>query len=265
MFIKFGNIFTKEIKLSQNQIVAISSSTPSEHEMMVFKTMSKAAQQSKFYKQYNESDIMMIMLSAREFGISPCQALNGGLNIINGKVEISARMMNALIRRAGHDINIIEISPKHCIIQGKRSDTQKQLTTSFTIDEAIKAGLVRQGGGWTKWPMDMCFARALSRLARQLFSDVIGIGYVEGEIQETNVKPDCSEEDFKGEEIIIENQFTMEKILEMFPVEDHEKVKEYVKKIKLTFNFTDSQCIQKCIENENLIVNFNKWKERNEN
>jgi hypothetical protein len=40
-----------------------------------------------------ESAIMMIMLAAREYGIGPAQALNGGLHLIEGravcKIDVS--------------------------------------------------------------------------------------------------------------------------------------------------------------------------------
>jgi hypothetical protein len=163
---------------------------PSQHEMAVYQVMSKQAAESKMYKNIgDENGLMMVMLAARELGIGPVQALNGGLNIINGKVEISARLMNAMIRRSGHRLKIKETSDKACIIEGIRSDTGESLTASYTLEEAKIAGLVKPGGGWTKNPKDMCFARALSRLARQLFADVIGIGYIEGEISNNNVVP----------------------------------------------------------------------------
>lgn len=158
---------------------------PSDHEMMVFHTMAEQAVASKMYRGIGEkAGVMMIMLAAREMGISPMAALNGGLNIINGKVEISARMMSALIRRAGHSLETKEETDESVTVRGKRSDNGNEQTVTFTIKDAQKAGLVKAGGGWTKFPKDMLFARALSRLARQLFSDVIGIGYVEGEIKE---------------------------------------------------------------------------------
>jgi len=69
-----------------------------------------------------------------------------------------------------------------CILHGKRADNGDTWTESFSIQEAKSAGLYRQGGPWSKFPKDMLFARALSRLARQLFPDVIKGVYVEGEI-----------------------------------------------------------------------------------
>ena len=84
------------IDLSKNQL-------PTDHEMQVFTLMAKQAVDSKLYKGVGDMPaVMTIILSARELSIPPMQALNGGLNIIQGKIEISARMMNALIRRAGH-------------------------------------------------------------------------------------------------------------------------------------------------------------------
>jgi len=156
---------------------------PSAQELMVYQTWAKTAAESKMYKGVGtESGIMMIMLAAREYGIGPAQALNGGLHIIEGKVELSARMMSALIRRAKHSVRIIESTDRICTLHGKRRDNGDEFTASFTIEEAQQAGLIKDKGAWKKTPKDMLFARAMTRLARQLFADVVGIGYVEGEI-----------------------------------------------------------------------------------
>jgi hypothetical protein len=156
---------------------------PTPQEMMVYQTWAQYAENSQMYRTIGkESAIMMIMLAAREYGISPAQALNGGLHIIEGKVELSARMMSAMIRRAGHALKIVEDSDSKCTIHGRRSDTGEEHTVTYTIEQAQKAGLIKDKGGWRKVPDDMLFARCMSKLARRLFSDVIGIGYVQGEI-----------------------------------------------------------------------------------
>lgn len=166
-----------------NEISIVSTGIPSTHELAVYQTVAKHASQSNMYRNMGgEAGILMIMLAARELNIPAMQALNGGIHIIQGKVEISARMMNALIRRAGHSLKILESTDSVCTIQGTRKDNGDTGTATYTIADAQKAGLVRAGGGWIKYPGDMCFARALSRLSRQLFADVIGIGYVEGEV-----------------------------------------------------------------------------------
>jgi len=236
---------------------------PSEHEMMVYNTMAKQAVTSKMYKGIgDESGVMMIMLSARELGIPAMQALNGGLNIIQGKVEISARMMNAMIRKAGHQIRVKESTNNSCTLEGFRCDTGEKLIASFSVAEAQLAGLVKTGGGWSKWPKDMCFARALSRLARQLFSDVIGIGYVEGEIQATNAQV-IIPEDITPEEVIVENEAEwLEKFLNLFEDSENKHLAlEYLKVVQKHFDWTVIQTIKELMKDElKLFEKFNQWK-----
>lgn len=156
---------------------------PLDHEMMVYQNMAKQATESKLYRGIgDQAAVMTIMLAAREMGIPPMSALNGGLNIIKGKVEVSARMMNAMIRRAGHNLTVKEISDEKCVVRGRRGDNGDEMEASFSMEDARRADLLKGGSGWQKFPQDMLFARAMSRLARRLFSDVIGMAYVEGEI-----------------------------------------------------------------------------------
>jgi hypothetical protein len=239
-------------------------SIPSDHEIMVYQTMAEIAVSSTMYKEPGgKAGIMMKMLAARELGIPPFQAINGGLRIIQGSVEISARMMNAMIRRAGHQITIKEITDLHCTLVGTRHDTGETQESSFSIEDAQKAGLVKPGGGWTKWPKDMCFARALSRLARQLFSDVIGIGYVEGEIQASNTPPVELEEIISEKAIIaIDDESNVQKLIAMFDKEDQFLVMEYVKVVMTHFGWTQSLCVQKFLEEKSLIDKFNTWKSK---
>lgn len=253
----------------QEMVVHQRSQMPSEHEMMVFHTMAEQAVSSKMYKGIGEkAGVMMIMLSARELGIPPMQALNGGINIIQGKVEISARMMSALIRKSGHQIQVKECTPNQCILIGKRGDTGETQCSSFSIQEAQSAGLVKPGGGWTKWPKDMCFARALSRLARQLFSDVIGIGYVEGEISSVEVKPDIQviEEPINNEEPAENQNDYLDKFLNIFDREDKHFAMEYLKAVQKQFNYSIVEAVKVLMEDQkSLFEKFNKWKAKFKN
>ena len=158
---------------------------PTEQELAVYELMAKRAANTPWYSKLGgEPGIISIMLYARELGIQPMTAISGGLHNIQGHIEMSARMINAKIRQAGHLIRIVEHTDRVCRIQGKRRDTGEEHEASFTFEEAQKAKLVRQDSNWDKFPRDMLFARAISRLGRQLFADVIGTAYVEGEIQD---------------------------------------------------------------------------------
>jgi len=128
--------------------------------------------------------IWAVMNMASSLGINYTEAFNGGLYYVKGKVEMSARLMNMLIRFKGHSISKDPRSDeKICILHGKRSDNGDTWSCKFTIEEAQRAGLLINNV-WKAYPEDMLFARALSRLARQLFPDIIGGCYVEGEIKD---------------------------------------------------------------------------------
>lgn len=175
----------------------VTNNFPTQVELQSVALIARTAKASQLYSNVgDEAKIMMILLAARELGVGPCQALNGGIWSIQGKIEISARLMNGLIRRAGHSIKVIKSTDTECVLLGTRTDGDS-FECSFTIDDATKAGLAG-GNVWKKYPGDMLYNRCMSRLARRLFSDVIGQCYVEGEIsegvaQEKLMKADCED------------------------------------------------------------------------
>lgn len=135
------------------------------------------------YAKLGMDGIFAIIQKANSVGISPLEAVGGSMYYVNGKVELSANAMNYLIRRAGHSITKDPKSDsKICILHGKRKDNGDSWTCSFSIEDAKKAGIFKNV--WEKYAEDMLFARALTRLARQLFPDVIKGCYVEGEIRD---------------------------------------------------------------------------------
>lgn len=143
------------------------------------------------YQKIGEPGIFAILHKALVLGIAPFDALNGGLYYTNGKVEMSSALMARLIRQKGHSITMQKDSgSQFCTIHGKRADNGDTMSATFTIEEARKAGLLNRKNKygqsvdtpWNLYPQDMCYSRALSRLARRLFPDVIAGCYVEGEI-----------------------------------------------------------------------------------
>ena len=133
------------------------------------------------YAKMGPEGVFAIVETAKSLNIDPRQALAGGLYFVKGRVEMSSRMMASLVRSKGHSFTKDAKSDDNiCILHGKRSDTKDCWTESFSIEEAKRAGIYR--GPWQTFPRDMLYARALSRLARQLFPDVIGNCYVQGEI-----------------------------------------------------------------------------------
>ena len=159
------------------------------------------------YARITEPGIYAIVERARSIGVNPFEALNGGMYFVKGKVEMSAAMMNRLIRSKGHSITKDKKSDDTiCILHGKRADNGDTWSESFSIKDAQTAGIY--GNVWKTYPKDMLFARALSRLARQLFSDVIGGCYVEDEIAclKNNNNQNVEMDETTNEEIKVEEK-----------------------------------------------------------
>jgi len=149
------------------------------------RNLAEALMKTKHYQQLGPDGIFAVIQKAKALGINPMEALNGGLYYVQGRVEMSAQMMNQLIRSRGHSIRKDPKSTKQlCILYGKRVDNGDVWSVNFSLEDAKRAGIYRPNSPWEKFPEAMCFARALSMLARQLFPDVIQGCYVEGEISE---------------------------------------------------------------------------------
>lgn len=159
------------------------------------RTLADALIKTKHYQQLGLDGIFAVIQKAKSLNIHPMEALNGGLYYVQGRVEMSSQMMNLLIRSRGHSIQKDPQSTKElCLLHGKRADNSDTWSVSFGIEDAQRAGIYRLNSPWTKFPEAMCFARALSMLARQLFPDVIQGCYVEGEIGDALAKEPVQEE-----------------------------------------------------------------------
>lgn len=182
------------------------------------KNVCKQLMQTPHYAKLTEPGIFAIVSKAKAVGVDPMVALDGGMYYVKGKVEMSAQMMNSLIRQAKHSITKDKRSDDNiCILHGKRADNGDTWTESFSIEEAQKAGLLGNMV-WKIYPRDMLFARALSRLARQLFPDILRGCYVEGEIsQETAISEELPIQETKTEVINSEQLEELGTLLNQLP------------------------------------------------
>lgn len=150
-------------------------------EMQTLKVMASIAVNSgKYGSEYNESTILNIFLTAKSLEVDPLIALNGGFNIIQGKINMSAHFMSALVRRRGHSIKVLEITEKKCVIIGQRKDNGDSLKYEYTWEEAQRAELTGKKN-WRTNPKQMLYCGCIRNIFRMLFSD-IGIAYDEDEM-----------------------------------------------------------------------------------
>ena len=246
-----------------NELVVKNNLVPTENEFHTIQAIARMAASSGLYQSSAgaEPKIMMILLAARELGISPMIALNGGIWNIQGKIEISARLMNAMIRRAGHSITVKQCDANICILEGKRGDNGDSFSAQFSIQDAQKAGLANRAT-WKTYTEDMLYSRSMSRLARRLFPDVIGTAYVEGEIRDVK----CEIVSHEREEVIEDPEVIELKVLEFinnFPEEKHIMMREYLTKYSNHWKKNMIQSINDYSDNELFLKDFNKWELKN--
>lgn len=141
---------------------------------------------SKHYAKMGPDGVYAIVHKAKALNVSPVDALNGALYFVQGKVGMSTELMACLIRAQGHSIVRDKSSTEtKCVLVGKRKDNGDTWQASFSLDDARKAGLAKAGSPWEKYPDVMCYNRAMAKLARQLFPDIIkGCGYTHDELKE---------------------------------------------------------------------------------
>jgi len=137
------------------------------------------------------------ILFGKEVGITAGAAMMG-IHLIEGKgPELSPALQAGCVRRSGlGKIDVVESTDEKCILQAYRLEDGQWVAkepVEFNKQDAIKAELWGRST-WKKYPSDMLYARALSRVNRRYFQDVfIGLGgavYSPGELSgEVDVTP----------------------------------------------------------------------------
>jgi hypothetical protein len=123
------------------------------------------------------ANIMVAALTGRAHGWDVMTAMRNG-HVVEGTWGLRPEAMLGLVRRAGHSVTA-ELTPEGATLVGKRADTGDEMTLSFTMDDAKRAGLASKQV-WRNYPTAMCYWRAVGMLCRFLFSDVtLGLMSVE--------------------------------------------------------------------------------------
>ena len=126
------------------------------------------------------ANIVAAALTGRTFGWDVLTAMRNG-HVIEGTWTLKPEAMLALVRRAGHSVNGTT-GPDGATVTGKRRDTSDEMTVTFAMADAQRAGLANKGT-WKQYPQAMCWARAVSQLCRMLFADVtLGLSYTPEEL-----------------------------------------------------------------------------------
>ena len=114
-------------------------------------------------------------------GLAPMAAITG-IHVIDGKPSASAGLISALVRRAGHKLQISgDNDSATCEI--RRADMPGfPFRVTFTMDDAKTAELTRKDV-WKKYPQSMLKARAITQCARDACEEALyGLHYTPEEL-----------------------------------------------------------------------------------
>jgi hypothetical protein len=112
------------------------------------------------------------VMAGREVGFGPVASMTG-INVIKGRVSLSANLIAAAIKRSRrYDYRVRKHNDQACEIEF--FDGEESVGTSaFSMEEARRAGLAA-GDAWRRYPKNMLFARAISNGAKWFCPDVFG-------------------------------------------------------------------------------------------
>jgi hypothetical protein len=118
---------------------------------------------------------MFVILAGESLGLNAATALMNIYNV-NGMPSMKADLKLALAKRhpeyAGCEI---DANTERCIVKMKRRNENgtESITSTFTIEDAKRAGLFPKKDNWRMYPQRMLKARAISYAVNDLFPDIV--------------------------------------------------------------------------------------------
>lgn len=141
------------------------------NDMDVMKLGEVLARSGFFADARDAAQAVVKVLAGQELGFGPIASMTG-VNIIKGRVTLSANLLAAAIKRSGkYSYRVLEHTDKVCEIEF--SENGEVIGKSrFTMEDAKNAQL--NGDNWKKFPANMLFARAISNGAKWHCPDIFG-------------------------------------------------------------------------------------------
>lgn len=131
--------------------------------------------------QKQPANLLLAMEMGEALGISTMAAIQG-VHVIDGKASMSAGLMSALVRRAGHTLRVTGDDTRAVAEIIRADDRDFTFRSEWTLDRAKAAGLLGKGV-WKSYPAAMLKARAISEVARDACQEALsGVIYTPEEL-----------------------------------------------------------------------------------
>ena len=140
--------------------------------------------------------VLLLAETGSMLGLHPMAALQS-IHIIDGKPTMSANLLSALVRRAGHKLRVTTSGNWVAgtfvarAVLVRADDPDFEFVVEWNRERADRAGLLGKRGPWATYPEAMAKARAITEVIREGAPDVsIVAAYTPEELGETNVAED---------------------------------------------------------------------------
>ena len=131
------------------------------------------------------ADIVWAMDIGDALGVPYTQVMQS-MVVARGKMTMSADLMGAVVRRAGHKLRLREDGDSVTATLIRADDSDYEFTVTWDKAKAQAAGLWGSRGPWQQYPRQMLRARAITEVCRQGASDALaGTVYTPEELEPT--------------------------------------------------------------------------------
>lgn len=167
---------------AKDKEIAVNDMSPKMRELMAFATELSHSGIVPMAYINKPAAVFAAIQYGREFGIPPMSAMQN-IAVINGKPTLGTDLMVSLAMHhkdwAGYEIPESTEKLAKVVVYRYTPDHKKTLlyTSTFTIEDAQKAGLVRPNSPWEKWRRRMLKHRAMAFAIRDAFPDVLSGTY----------------------------------------------------------------------------------------
>ena len=149
--------------------------------------MADSIAKSGLFGMKNVNEVLALMLVAQAEGLHPATAARD-YHIIQGRPALKADAMLARFQQAGGKVDWTSYTD--ALVSGQFTHPNGgSLTVTWSIEQAQKAGLIKPGGGWTKYPRAMLRSRVVSEGIRSVYPGCVVGTYTPEEVEDFDDKP----------------------------------------------------------------------------
>lgn len=127
------------------------------------------------------ANVLVALELGEVLGLPPITTLME-VYVVNNRPSMSARMMAALARKAGHRVETVS-DENGATTTVTRRDTQQEYRVSFSQKDAQRANLLNKDGPWKAYPQRMYESRSIAACVRLACPEVLlGVSYTPEEL-----------------------------------------------------------------------------------